>query len=599
MSRLFRSRTRSGLGCMVLFAAPFALVGLVVDLSLLKLGYDDLQMHSWRETPCTILAAELIEVHGSDSTTRRITARYRYSVDGVEHDGRRVSLDFGSDNVGTWHQRTFSELEEYRNSGQPFRCFVNPGRPEESILYRDLRWELTALQTLLGIVFSAVGFGMLAAVISVWRAEAPPAGHDVLPWNRRIEWVRNEMKSSDRRVGTYLWWIGWLTLIISGPCLLSSGAALVLHQEHLAGLGLLPTGLGLLLLETGRRRLKRWRRYGDSTLTLAKVPGVVGGLLAGTVRTDGRVESPDGFRVRLYCTETAYTSGDNDSSSNRVVWDEERTVIRELSAGELAGTVIPIVFPLPYDAPETAIEPKQDQRDWRLAVRAATPSVDYQATFVVPVFRTEESLPDFRPDQSLLAQYEAPTDSGIPLVGAGIVAEPLDQGGMRFVFPRGRNVGFSAAMLLVLAVFGALIVAGVWYWWPAIWPYVAALLAWGWLRSLFDQFLYASEVEVTPMVLVVRGGIFSGGADRSFEPADIKQIVIRDAGNAGSVTACDLCAVLNNGASVILGKRITPKSTAERIRQRIEAILIPGGGADKTAPPETEDTDSDDEFDAG
>ena len=116
MSRLFRSSPRSGLGCMALFAAPFALVGLVVDLSLIKLGYDDLQMLSWRETPCTILAAELIEDHGGDSTTRRITARYRYTVGGVEHDGARVSLDFGSDNVGTWHQRTFAELEEYRQS---------------------------------------------------------------------------------------------------------------------------------------------------------------------------------------------------------------------------------------------------------------------------------------------------------------------------------------------------------------------------------------------------------------------------------------------------------------------------------------------------
>ena len=68
-----------------------------------------------------------------------------YSFDGHSYAGDRVALQSGSDNIGSYHQRVYAELTRYQQSAKPFRCYVNPTAPAESILYRELRWGLVGL----------------------------------------------------------------------------------------------------------------------------------------------------------------------------------------------------------------------------------------------------------------------------------------------------------------------------------------------------------------------------------------------------------------------------------------------------------------------
>ena len=105
-----------------------------------------------------------------------MTAEYAYQYGGKQYTGRRVSL-YGSDNVGSFQQDVYRQLSEYRKSGRPFRCYVDPQQPDESILFRDLRWEMIGFQSIFALVFGGVGFGLLAFCLLGRQGESRSGAH--------------------------------------------------------------------------------------------------------------------------------------------------------------------------------------------------------------------------------------------------------------------------------------------------------------------------------------------------------------------------------------------------------------------------------------
>jgi hypothetical protein len=562
---------------LALFGLPFAMFGLAADIALIKLGFENVRMRFWQEVPCTILAAELEERHDSKSTTYRVTAKYRYEFDGTEHIGTRITPGDSSDSSKAFHQRIYSGLDQFRQSGQTYPCYVNPGYPDEAILQREDRWGVAAIQTWAALMFSGVGFGLLGVVIASWieeRKQQVPASANRKPWEHRADWAAGEIQHSDRKAGQILIWTATVIVLISIPGLLSSVSELVRGEEPLAILGLVPTALGLLVMRVGLKCGARWRRFGDSTFKLASVPGVLGGSLAGVVQVDRLVDSPDGFLVRLCCTETSRASTDSESgSTKKILLEDERTILRDLPLADFAGTAIPVMFALPYDAPQSTDDPEHDQRKWSVTVRSLSPGVDYRAEFEVPVFRTPKSDRYYQPDHSVIADYQAPANSEAPLTRAGLFSETLPDNGTRFVFPRGRNPGFAICMTFLQLVFAAALVTVCYFKWSTAWPYLAGLSGISLLYSMTDLLFFRSELDVTSAGMVVRTGIFRLGSPKEFAATDIKQFVARFAGSAGSTAAVDLVAELASGKRVILAKRIIPRPIAEDIIRRIEEIL--------------------------
>ena len=91
----------------------------------------------WVETPATILSAELIVSRGPKSDTYRIHATYNYTYDGYSHHGTKVTPYRGNDSDNdSYARRIHQELLHYQESGESFRCFVNPMNPSKGSLSR-------------------------------------------------------------------------------------------------------------------------------------------------------------------------------------------------------------------------------------------------------------------------------------------------------------------------------------------------------------------------------------------------------------------------------------------------------------------------------
>jgi len=123
------------------------------------------RMKSWVEVPATITHVSLNE--DGDGAQETLSA-YEYEFKGKKFTGRRVGVNQmgGGDNIGDFQHQVFCELKQHLDQHQPFRCYVNPSDPSQAVLYRQLRWGLFFFLTSMGLIFCAIGAGLLAARVA-------------------------------------------------------------------------------------------------------------------------------------------------------------------------------------------------------------------------------------------------------------------------------------------------------------------------------------------------------------------------------------------------------------------------------------------------
>jgi hypothetical protein len=155
-----KSRQMSG-GCLLLFALPFAAVGVYMTALLLVKLVEHHKMKSWQLVPAMILDSDLERHDGDDGATYKAVATYEYQFEGESYRGDRVGLHGGSDNVGKFQQRAARELKKHRHTKEPFLARVDPDSPEDSILFTDLRLGMVAMYSAFGLLFGGAGFGMM------------------------------------------------------------------------------------------------------------------------------------------------------------------------------------------------------------------------------------------------------------------------------------------------------------------------------------------------------------------------------------------------------------------------------------------------------
>lgn len=274
-------RSRGSPLVLILFALPFAGVGLFMGGLTVRTLHRAQAMEHWMEVPVVVHETALVESRGDDSTTYRVTARYSYQVDGRTYEGTRVGLQGGSDNIGDWHQQRYRELLAARDGQRQLTGRVNPAQPADAILFPKVRTGMVMFYLAFALVFGGAGLGMVVAGLRAWRrrndaAAAPPEE----PWRARQDWAEGLITSTSRAeawgltIMAVIWnAIAWTMLaLMGGEMLQRGGMALLFLLFPLVGLGLAAAAVRFQLVA---------RRYGRAVFQMASVPGVLGGAAGG------------------------------------------------------------------------------------------------------------------------------------------------------------------------------------------------------------------------------------------------------------------------------------------------------------------------------
>lgn len=394
----------AGAGCLIVFSLPFAAVGVGMGVWLASTVLTYFSARSWVETPARIVRADLKVHRGKKSTSYEVVTEYTYDYAGRQYKGSRVGLAGGADNIGSFQQNAYQELSGYQKSGKPFRCYVNPARPEEALLYRDLRWEIAAMQMLFAVVFGGVGFGLLTFAVVTWRQQraraALAAAHPDKPWMWKADWAAGRIVFSTK---TAMWTTLALALfwnLVSAPVWFILPGEILGKHNLWALLFMLFPAIGLFLAGGAVFCVLRWKKYGQSEFQMADVPGRIGGQLAGVVRTSAKVRPEDGFHLALRCVRRITTgSGKQRTTTERVLREDQQTVMHELLEDEPDVSAIPVIFQVPAGCEPTDESNPNNQIVWRLTASAKVPGIDYSASFEVPVFATDQSNAMVAPDE--------------------------------------------------------------------------------------------------------------------------------------------------------------------------------------------------------
>ncbi len=388
---------------LLLFALPFIGVGIFMGGLTLRTIQRAHQMEQWMEVPATILAADLEQHRGDDSTTYRVTARYRYWVDGRSYEGTRVGLQGGSDNIGHWHQERYAELQAAQAGRRALTCRVNPARPAEAILFPRARTGMVVFYGAFAVTFGGAGLAIFLGGLATLRkqryAATAPAEE---PWKQRPDWAGGMIKS---RARVDAWAITFMAVIWNSIAWIMVGVMgrELLRQGGPALLFILFPLIGVILAVVAVRYQLVARRYGSAVFQMAPVPGVLGGRLAGLVRLPESARPPEGFAVKVKCTRTT-RSGKNSTTTE--IWQNERRLNPDALPLVDVGQALPVLFALPYDMPASSTWDGGGVINWWLEIRGRQPGIDVDVKFEIPVFKTEDSRPDFILDEKPIAAFE-------------------------------------------------------------------------------------------------------------------------------------------------------------------------------------------------
>ncbi|MEJ2085129.1 MAG: hypothetical protein P8Y44_05540, partial [Acidobacteriota bacterium] len=250
---------------------------------------------------------------------------------------------------------------------------------------------------------AGVGF-IFMALWSVRKHEAQQAlevAHPEDPWLWKMEWQEGKIKSTGKAQFVLPAVMATFWNLISAPLIFFIPGEVLDNGNKLALIGLVFPIVGVGLAVWAIRAFARWKKLGDSVFEMRAVPGVIGGELAGRIVTSVDLEATEGFHLTLSCINRVTTgSGKNRSTSERVLWQQEHHLLKELLDWDPTRSEIPVLFAIPYDATPTEKRSDDDEVLWRLELKAEVPGLDYAARFEVPVFKTIASQPDFALDEN-------------------------------------------------------------------------------------------------------------------------------------------------------------------------------------------------------
>lgn len=428
-------------------------------------------------------------------------------------------------------------------------------------------WREMLYFMLFAVVFGGVGFGGMALVLAGKRKleeqERLKARHPDEPWLWQADWASGRVDDASRMTLWSSWVFALLWNLVSIPAGYA-GVRAALYEGNKAGMiALLFPLAGTGLLVWALRTTVRVKKYGTSRFELSTIPGVIGHTIAGAVRIPSLLEPAEGFYTTLSCVRRITTRGKDSTTTESILWQEERNIRGEPSRDPSGMTTrIPIGFRLPADAQPCDSTNPNDRVLWRLKVSASVPGVDYASLFEVPIFRTAASDRPLSEDEDRLTHdqlvpdnYRQPAESRITVTN--------NLRGVEIYFPAARNLGAASGGTAFTVLWIAIVWFLIQFKAPLLFPIVFGLFGVLLIYGTLQLWLGVSRVTVNASTVAVASGYLSPGSERSLTAAEIADITTTIGMQAGSTPYYDLTIVLKNGRKVIASRSVRDKREAE------------------------------------
>ena len=582
---MVKNSKTSGWVFLLLFSLPFIGFGSGLGYSAVSCLVKWQAMKSWEEVPATIQSANLdvkrktshSKGRTSTSTTYKVTASYIYNYNGTSYRGTRVTMHSGSDSF-SYHRDIYKQLSKCKESGQTFPSYVNPDNPSEAILFRVPRWEKVYSYFALMLLFGGVGIGLFYAGLRNRHTKQQEDKLKVLypsePWLWKKDWRDGQISSHSKSkmistaAGALIWNImaSLGLILLYGEFRKGNYLVLIFLIFPLIGIGLAIWAVRLIL---------HWFKFGQSSFEMQSVPGVIGGALRGRIHTKVNIKPQDGFHLTLSCINRVTTgSGKHRKTREHIRWQDTCDIAHEMYEYDPSRSVIPVLFSIPYDNPETSDENPKDKILWRLKVSAKVPGVDYTASFEIPVFRTPQSSKDFVLNKSSISGYKAQQNPSAALETEGIRAEALPSGGKRYIFPGARNKRAVLSLLVFLFLWTGVVLflfkvkAPIIF--PIIFGFIDIILLWAFL----DMLLFKSRIDIEPRSLSIAKGLFVLKNNLNLNSNDIEGFKIKSGMTFGNRLFYNLNVTAKNGQNYLIAKSLTNRRLAENLAGEMEKLLL-------------------------
>jgi hypothetical protein len=428
---------------------------------------------------------------------------------------------------------------------------------------------------IVGSIFTLVAVGLVTATIFGMRKlqniSRLQGEHPSEPWMWREDWGQGRANSTTGASLITAWvfatfWnlIAWTTVIlVPWQQFQRKPATLIALLFPIVGIG--------LLIWAVRVTLARYE-FGNTFLELGTLPAPLGREFRGTIHTRFPGQLQGDLRVKLTCVNRYVTgSGNNRSTTEKILWREEQTIPASSIFPGPQGTMIPVSFHVPLDQRPTDSSNPSNQIVWMIEADAAVPGVDYKDSFEVPVFRTKDT-PEREDARFASATEEAASH---PPAHATITVRPAAEGGTEFYFLPARNPGFALGLTSFMAIWTGAIVLMLKLGAPLLFAVAFSLFDLLFFYIALDLWFGTSRVVSQPGKLLVQKGWLGSGKTTTITAAEIADLHTKITAQQGGATGTpyySLEAVLNTGRSVILGENVRNKEEAEWLAAEMRRI---------------------------
>lgn len=449
--------------------------------------------------------------------------------------------------------------------------------------YRSLHdptFKNPVIAIIFGSAFAMVGlliiFGSFYGTRLLRAARARENTYPQQPWMWREDWAQSRANGLGRNSARASWFFAVIWNAISWTI----GYMFWSHPDPRRPvwadlmIGLF-CAIGVAVAVMAATQTMRRIRYGTTYVALQSLPAALGQTLRGTIDAPLPNPLPHGINLALTCVNRVTTgTGNSRSTSDRILWQEKKTMGSEQIMAAPRGSTIPVAFDIPRDQPASDHSNHDNQILWMLRAEADVPGVDFDERYEIPVFQTSASpsIADWQASVEAVERQHpasAPTRPTVQVSGA-------PEGGTRFYFPPGRNVSAAFWLSVFTAAFGVIS----YFLWHVHAPFIFPVVFSGFtaLLLLFSANLWfgSAVVVVNASELRLSTSTLGMGGTKRWRAGEISRVypkITMQSGGSNGTPYYTVTLALTSNRDVQLGNALRDHNEAEWICEQIRTLL--------------------------